>query len=104
MIDIEELKPVLEGLLDGREDQADIIDKIKAMDKPVEIDRSEIDELNASWNKRYMEAFFGAKGVEMDGKPITEDAGPAAGAPDNAEGGVDEDISISDLFVEEKED
>lgn len=103
MINLDELKPIVEELLDGREDGADYVDRISALDKPAEVDRSEIDALNKSWNERYMKAFFGGKAEDLTGKPLTE---PAEGAPDGEEGGEDkmEQISIDDLFTEKKED
>lgn len=100
MINMEELKPIMEGLLEGREDAADYIEKIQALDKPVEVDRSEIDALNASWNDRFKAAFFGPKGDDLTGSP---DETPAEGAPETEDGGM-EDITIDDLFEEVKED
>lgn len=97
MINMEELKPIMEGLLEGREDAADYIEKIQAIDKPVEVDRSEIDALNASWNDRFKAAFFGAKADDLTGEPLEE---PAEGAPETEDGGM-EDITIDDLFVKE---
>lgn len=77
MIDLEKLKPILETLLDGREDGASIIEQVAALDEVVEVDNSAIDELNAnhkaeidalntSWNDRYMKAFFGEKAENIN--------------------------------------
>lgn len=98
MINLDELKPILSELLDGRDDQADYIDRVASLDKPVEVDRSEIDALNKSWNDRYMAAFFGPKAEDLTGDPLPT---PAEGAPNNEEGGM-EDITIDDLFTEPK--
>ena len=66
MINLDELKPILEGLLEGREDSADIIEQVNSLDKEVEVDRSEIDALNASWNDRFKKAFFGEKADDVN--------------------------------------
>lgn len=97
MIDLNELKPVLEGLLEGREDAADVIEQITGLDKAVEIDRSEIDELNASWNDRFMKAFFGEKSEDM--------ATEVPSVPE-AEDVVDEgeELTYENLFTEVKEE
>lgn len=97
MINMDELKPILEGLIDGREDSADIIEQVSALDKPVEVDRSEIDALNASWNDRFMKAFFGNKGDNIDIEIPKVDEVPDA----NYDG---EDLTYDSLFEEVKEE
>lgn len=100
MINLDELTPILSELLEGREDGADYIDRIKGIDKEVEVDRSEIDALNKAWNDRYMATFFGKKAEDLTGEPLAE---PAEGAPEAEDGGM-EDITVDDLFTEVKED
>lgn len=64
MIRLDELKPILEPLLEGREDGADVIESITAIDREVEApdNSEEIARINREWNDRYMKAFF--SGVE----------------------------------------
>lgn len=99
MINIDELKPILEPLIDGREDAATIIEQVSALDKEVEIDRSEIDALNASWNDRFKKAFFGEKADSIDEKipTVSDDT-----LEDKEE--VEENIGYDDLFTEVKEE
>ena len=98
MINIDELKPILEGLLDGREDSADIIEQVSALDKPVEIDRSEIDELNASWNERFKRQFFGEKADTIDESIPTVTETPVA------EEEAEPEYTYDSLFTEVKEE
>ena len=60
MIKLDELKPILEPLLEGREDGVDIIESITAIDKEIEApdNSEEINRINREWNDRYMKAFF----------------------------------------------
>lgn len=100
MINMDELKPILEGLLEGREDSADIIEQITVLDKPVEVDRSEIDALNASWNDRFKKAFFGEKAADISEEIPSV---PEAEAP--AEEEVEEEnLTYDNLFTEVKEE
>lgn len=102
MINIDELKPILEGLIEGREDSADIIEQVSALDKPVEVDRSEIDALNASWNDRFKKAFFGEKGASIDEEiPSVPEADPEPEKDENYDG---EDLKYEGLFEEVKEE
>ena len=100
MINIDELKPILEGLIEGREDSADIIEQVTALDKPVEVDRSEIDALNASWNDRFKKAFFGEKSENID-ESIPEDSKEDPKEDENYDG---EDLKYEGLFEEVKEE
>jgi len=99
MINIDELKPILESLIEGREDSADIIEQVAALDKPVEVDRSEIDALNASWNDRFKKAFFGEKAENIDESipEVPED-------PKEDENYDGEDLKYEGLFEEVKEE
>lgn len=105
MIDIEELKPILSGLLEGREDSADVIAQITEIDKPYDKGYTEddlnsrISSINDEWNEKFKKAFFGEKADTLTGDPE-----PAEGAPNNEAGGIDaEEISIADLFTKEEE-
>ena len=102
MIDLNELKPVLEELLDGRDDSADYIERVAGMDKEVTIDRSEIDALNASWNDRFKKAFFGEKGAEID--ESIPDVAEVAEEEDIDENYDGEDLNYEGLFTEVKEE
>ena len=102
MINIDELKPILEGLIEGREDSADIIEQVSALDKPVEVDRSEIDALNASWNERFKKAFFGEKGEIIDESiPDVPEVNPEPEKDEDYDG---EDLQYEGLFTEVKEE
>ena len=102
MINMDELKPILEGLLEGRDDSADIIEQVTGLDKPVEVDRSEIDALNASWNDRFKKAFFGEKAADIDisvpNVPVAEAEVPAEDEP------AEEELTYDNLFEEVKEE
>lgn len=99
MIVLEDLKPILEPLIDGREDAAELIEAIAALDKPVETDRAVIDEeiakVNAEWNERYKAAFFGSKAANLDGQP--KDYSDPEPEEDEVTG---DNITIEDLFEE----
>lgn len=101
MIKMDELKPILEGLLEGRDDSAEIIEQVSELDKPVEVDRSEIDALNASWNERFKKAFFGEKASDIDESiPSVPEA-----APEDAEEDIQEEaLTYDNLFTEVKEE
>lgn len=100
MIDMNELKPILEPLLSEREDSADIIESIQGIDREPEApDFSAREaEINKSWNDRFMKAFFGEKGVDLDTEIPQGDVGD-----DAVDQSADpEEISISDILLEEK--
>ena len=101
MIKMDELKPILEGLLEGREDSADIIEQVTGLDKPVEVDRSEIDALNASWNERFKKAFFGEKASDIDESIPSV---PEAEAEVPEEETEEESLTYDNLFTEVKEE
>ena len=98
MINLDELKPILEGLLDGREDSADIIEQVNSLDKEVEVDRSEIDALNASWNDRFKKAFFGEKAED-----VNEEIPSISGTDDVEEEAPEEALTYDNLFSEVEE-
>jgi len=120
MIVLEELKPILEPLLEGREDSTDVIAKVQALDKPVETDQAQIDSLNAEWQSKMDTAladaakekdeaikriFFGAEKAEQldSGIPAEPEVPPTegmAGDLDNKEEVTGENITIDDLFSE----
>lgn len=108
MINLDELKGVLEPLLEGREDAADVIEAVTALDKDVEVDRSEIDALNASWNERFKKAFFGEKAdnISTEIPKLEEEPEGESERDENYDG---EDLTYDKLFTEvevkeEKED
>ena len=96
MIKMDELKPILEPLLEGREDSATIIESINGIDRePDPPDFSEREkELNKSWNDRFMKAFFGEKGENMDTEVSKDDS---VVDDDEIDG---EDIAIKDILKE----
>lgn len=99
MIKMEELKPILEPLLEGREDSAAIIESISEIDRePDTPDFSEREkELNKSWNDRFMKAFFGEKGEDMNTEVPTDDSVVDEDAVEEIDG---EDIAITDILTE----
>lgn len=102
MINLDELKPILEGLLEGRDDSADIIEQVNSLDKEVEVDRSEIDALNASWNDRFKKAFFGEKADD-----VNEEIPSISETDDVEEEAPEEALTYDNLFTaveENKED
>lgn len=102
MIVMDELKTIIEPLLEGREDAADIIEGIKAIDRDVEVDRSEIDALNASWNERFKKAFFGEKADNISTEiPTLEEVKEEEVKDENYDG---EDLTYDKLFTEVKEE
>lgn len=62
MIDIEELKPILNDILTD-ENSVDVIEKIQAIDKPG-VTQADLDKLDNEWKERYRKAFF--DGVEIE--------------------------------------
>lgn len=99
MIKMDELKPILEPLLEGREDSATIIESINGIDRePDPPDFSEREkELNKSWNDRFMKAFFGEKGENMNPDVPTGDSVVDEDDVDEIDG---EDIAIEDILKE----
>lgn len=95
MIKLDELKPILEPLLEGREDGADIIESITAIDKEIEApdNSEEINRINREWNDRYMKAFF--SGVETNNDNNTNE-----GNVEEANE-VEEKTTFEDLFKED---
>lgn len=105
MISMDELKPILEPLLEGRDDSATIIESIQGIDKEIpEPDFSAREaEINKAWNERYMKAFFGEKGKELDTEIPQDEVAEAASATDEIDGSEEitpENITIDDLFEE----
>ena len=99
MISMDELKPILEPILSEREDSATIIESIQGIDRPAEEpDYTAHDaEINKAWNERFMKAFFGEKGGDLN----TE---VPQGEVDETEDEVTaEDIGIDDILKEEGE-
>lgn len=92
MINLDELKPILEGL----ELTAEAIEGIVALDKPVEAPdfSAEREALNNEWSERFRKTFFGEKPED-----IVEEVAPVI-----EEVEAEPEITISDLFTEEKEE
>ena len=99
MIKMDELKPILEPLLEGREDSATIIESISGIDRePDPPDFSEREkELNKSWNDRFMKAFFGEKGENMNTEVPKDDSVVVDDTVEEIDG---EDIAITDILTE----
>lgn len=85
MINLDDLKPILSDILGEREDTASIIERITAIDKPIEPQstdaQAQIDALNASWEKRFRDTFF--KPAEPNKAPETKQYDNPAGAETN---------------------
>lgn len=107
MINLEELKPILEMLVEGRDDSASIIEQVQGIDREIEDAQTKIDEavaeatakLNAEWNDRYMKAFFGDKAETMSPEAVDT---PADEPNDIVDEDVDEyaDIPTVDEIIE----
>lgn len=86
MIDLNELKPILGELLGEREDQANFIERITALDKPTETapNNDAINELNKQWEQRFRNAFFKNEGLEnkQETKQYNSPAGGDTPAPE----------------------
>lgn len=97
-IKMEDLKPILEPLLSD-ENSADIIEKIKAVDKDEdtnidELVKAEVDKVNASWNQRFRDTFLnGTNSTDPDPEPNTN----TQEEPDEED---DEDLTYDALFDE----
>lgn len=103
MIDLNELKPLIEPLLDGREDSADIIEQIAAIDHtidPPQVDRSEIDALNASWNERFKKAFFGSDKADS----ISEEVPSVPEVSEEEPVEEDKPLTYENLFTKVEDD
>lgn len=77
MIDLNELKPVLEPLLG--DDAADVIDQITALDTHnTDSDVKEaVDKVNAEWQERYRNAFFHGDAAQPTQPATPKDPDPA---------------------------
>lgn len=84
MIDLNELKPILEPLLKG-DDSAAVIESITAIDKDDFVSKSEIDKINKEWNDRYTKTFFGQSNAEKVVEKDVSDPIPAADETVNEE-------------------
>ena len=117
MIILEDLKPIIEPLLEGREDSAEVIEQIMSIDKEVESDQAQIDALNAEWQTKLDDAiaeakqdkeesikriFFGEKADELTGDIPQDDTGAIEEISEGSdeEEITGENITIDDLFEE----
>lgn len=94
MIDINELKPILAGILTD-ENSVEVIEKIQAIDKPG-VSQADLDKLDNEWKERYRKAFF-------DGVEIEKQADGNA-AEDSEDIEEDEKMNYEDLFSEESKE
>ena len=94
MIDIEELKPILNDILTD-ENSVDVIERIQAIDKPG-VTQADLDKLDNEWKERYRKAFF--DGVEIEKQ--------ADGNADDNSDGIEEDekMNYEDLFSDESKE
>lgn len=115
MIDMNDLRPILQVLVEGRDDSADILEQITGIDREVEAGFTQADidtavdaarsEARAEYNDRYMKAFFnpetatGSPGAEASDN---EDATPDA--VDNADGAPDPTVTMADVVAEMERD
>ena len=89
MIDINELKPILAGILTD-ENSVEVIEKIQAIDKPG-VSQADLDKLDNEWKERYRKAFF-------DGVEIEKQA--EGNAEEDSEDIEEEKMNYEDLFSE----
>lgn len=101
MINLEELKPIIEPLLG--ENAAEIIEAIQAIDKEPEarVDEAVAEALkknDEAWNQRFKDAFFKPVGnEEPDKQDNVADVISEEMTEDKTEE-VNEDITVDDLF------
>jgi len=101
MINLDELKPILEPLLTD-ENSADIISQIQAIDKPSDVDTEEIKkQLNAEWNEKFKKAFLENAGVP-ETKTSTDE--PSSDVPESSKEEDNSPKTFDDLFKVKKED
>lgn len=106
MIVLDELKPVLEEILTGRDDIADVIDRVASLDKAEDESKLEsaiadaVAENDKKWNERYMQTFFGKHADNMDYEVPREEVKVEV----KEEIPEDTEYKYEDLWVEDKED
>lgn len=61
MIILEDLKPILEPILDGRDDSTEIIEQVMAIDKPMNAEPVDVEAINAEWQEKMDTALAEAK-------------------------------------------
>lgn len=106
MIVLDELKPILEEVLAGRDDIVDVIERVAELDK-IE-DKSKLESAVADavaandkkWTERYMQTFFGKHADNMDYEVPREEISEEI----KEENPEDKEYKYEDLWVEEKED
>ena len=94
MIDINELKPILNDILTD-ENSVEVIEKIQAIDKPG-VTQGDLDKLDKEWKERYRKAFF-------DGVDIEEQAREHAEEDSDDIEEEKEKMNYEDLFSESEE-
>lgn len=106
-IDLKALKPLLAPLLEGRDDAADVIDSIAAIDAPGDentITQEDLDaavkEANDTWAARYQKQFFNPEPV--DDKKVDDKAQSTAPPEDPDDGEpTPETVDFDDILKEE---
>ena len=94
MIDINELKPILNDILTD-ENSVEVIEKIQAIDKPG-VTQADLDKLDNEWKERYRKAFF-------DGVDIEEQAHENADEDGDDIEDEKEKMNYEDLFSESED-
>lgn len=116
MIVLEELKPVLEPILDGREDASEVIEQVMALDKPMNAEPVDVEAINKEWQTKLDTAiadakrdkedtikrlFFGSKAEDINTE-IPDVKEVENKTEENEEGSYDpETITIDELFEKE---
>lgn len=93
MIDINELKPILNDILTD-ENSVEVIEKIQAIDKPG-VTQADLDNLDKEWKERYRKAFFDGVDIEEQARENADEDG------DDVE--EKEKMNYEDLFSESEE-
>lgn len=119
MIILEDLKPILEPLLEGREDAIDVIEQVTALDKEPE-PSADVEALNAEWQGKLDEAiaeaakdkeetikriFFGeekAEGMDTSIPEVTDNVTDDIKEEKDAEPSEDDyDVTIDEIIEQE---
>lgn len=117
MIILEDLKPILEPILEGREDASSVIEQVMEIDKPMNSEPVDVEAINAEWQSKLDTAmaeakqdkedtikrmFFGSKSEDIDTSiPEVPEAGAKNDDASETEEIDPETITIDDLFEKE---
>lgn len=94
MINLDELKPIIEPLLND-ENSVSVIEQIQAIDRPG-VSQADLDNLNKEWSDRYRKAFFEGVTNDETGNHDSEEQA-------EEQAGEEEKVTFDDLFSEEEE-